>query len=120
MPHADDTRLPRRKLLSGLAAAAPMFAALGDATRLRIVMRLRHDGPQSITHLTRDANISRQAVTKHLRALQQVQLVASTRSGRERIWQLRQQRLAELHGYMEQISGQWDSALERLRTQVER
>jgi DNA-binding transcriptional ArsR family regulator len=119
MPRADDTRVRRKKLLSGLSAAAPMFAALGDATRLRIVMRLRHDGPKSITHLTQGANISRQAVTKHLRALQQVQLVGSARSGREHIWELRQQKLGELRGYIDQIAGQWDGALERLRTLVE-
>jgi len=96
-----------------------MFAALGDATRLRILMRLRQDGPNSITSLTRDTSISRQAVTKHLRALELVRLVRSSRVGREHVWELRAEKLAELRGYTEQISGQWDQALERLRVMVE-
>jgi DNA-binding transcriptional ArsR family regulator len=113
------TRAYRRQLLSGLSVAAPMFAALGDATRLRILMRLRQDGPNSITSLTRDSSISRQAVTKHLQALELVRLVRSSRIGREHVWELRAEKLIELRGYVEQISGQWDQALERLRAMVE-
>ena len=114
MPASRHNRLPAR-----LATAAPVFAALGDATRLQIVMRLCDGGPQSIAHLTAGANVSRQAVTKHLRALEQVQLVCSQRCGRERIWQLRQKRLEELKAFVDQISGAWDEALERLRAMVE-
>lgn len=44
-----------------------MFAALGDETRLRLVSRLSHDGPMSITQLTTGFPITRQAITKHLR-----------------------------------------------------
>ena len=110
----------RRNLLPAqLSTAAPLFAALGDATRLRIVMRLCDGGPQSIAHLTAGAYVSRQAVTKHLRALEQVRLVCSERSGRERIWQLRQKKLQEVRAFVDQISGAWDQALERLRAMVE-
>jgi DNA-binding transcriptional ArsR family regulator len=103
-----------------LADAAPAFAALGDATRLRIVMRLGRDGPLSISRLTDDSHITRQAMTKHLRALEHARLVSSERSGRERLWQLQQHGLREVRAYLDEISGQWDSALERLRSLVER
>jgi DNA-binding transcriptional ArsR family regulator len=110
---------PRRAYRFTLPVAAPVFAALGDATRLRIVLQLRQRGPQSISQLTGNAPISRQAVTKHLRALEQVQLVFSERSGRERLWELRAHRLDELRTYLDQICGHWDQALERLRGMVE-
>jgi DNA-binding transcriptional ArsR family regulator len=104
---------------TSLAEAAPVFAALGDPTRLGLVMRLSQEGPLSIARLTGGAHITRQAVTKHLRALEQARLISSARAGRQRLWQLRQSRLKDVRGYLDQISGQWDAALERLRAMVE-
>ena len=71
-----------------LSNAAPIFAALGDETRLRIVARLSTDGPMSITRLTAGASVTRQAVTKHLQVLAGAGLACSSRSGRERLWEL--------------------------------
>lgn len=104
---------------SAFAEAAPLFAALGDATRLRIVSRLCASGPLSIVRLTEATDVSRQAVAKHLHALEQAGLVHSDRSGRERIWGLQSKRLEEMRRYLELISAQWDDAIERLRTYVE-
>ena len=71
-----------------IVRAAPVFAALGDETRLAIVARLSAGGPQSIVRLTEDAHVSRQAITKHLLALEGAGLVRSSRDGRERIWEI--------------------------------
>ena len=101
------------------ADAASVFAALGDQTRLAIVTRLCTDGPQSIVQLTEGANVSRQAITKHLHALAHAGLVRSKRDGRERIWEMQTRRLAEARRYLDQISAQWDDAIERLRALVE-
>jgi len=102
-----------------LAAAAPLFAALGDPTRMLIVARLCERGPQSIARLTHGSAITRQAVTKHLHALSKAGLLRSQRAGRERVWSLEATRLAEVRRYLEQISEQWDRALGRLRSFVE-
>lgn len=99
--------------------AAPLFAALGDETRLSIVARLCAAGPQSIVRLTDGTKVSRQAITKHLHALAAAGLVRSTRDGRERIWRLQTKRLADVRAYLDQISTQWDDAIERLRAFVE-
>src|SRR5258708_36058660 len=48
---------------------APVFAALGDETRLALVARLSSEGPLSITRLTAGTKVTRQAVTKHLNVL---------------------------------------------------
>jgi DNA-binding transcriptional ArsR family regulator len=77
------------------------------------------DGAMSITRLTAEFNVSRQAITKHLRVMERAGLVHSTRRGRERLWQLRQRRFDEARHYLEQISKQWDEALARLRMFVE-
>jgi DNA-binding transcriptional ArsR family regulator len=98
---------------------APILAALGDESRLQIVLKLCKRGPQSITSLADGADISRQGVTKHLHALHKAGLVRSERRGRERIWKLEPRRLDEARRYLAQISEQWDVALERLRSAVE-
>lgn len=102
-----------------LAAAAPLFAALGDPSRLRIVARLCEAGPLSIVRLTQGASISRQAITKHLHALSDAGLVCNERSGRESLWRLEPLRLAEAERYLGQISARWDEALSRLKALVE-
>lgn len=105
---------------ASIVRAAPLFAALGDETRLEIVARLAAAGPQSITQLADGLPVSRQAVTKHLRALAGAGLAKSRQRGRERVWQLRPARLAEVHWHLDRISAQWDAAIERLRTMVEK
>ena len=108
-----------RTTVSRLADAAPVFAALGDDTRLRIVARLCDGGPLSIVRLADGATVSRQAITKHLHALEQARLVRSFREGRERIWELEPARLDEARRHLDRISQQWDAAIGRLRALVE-
>lgn len=109
-----------RATAAKLAEAAPVFTALGDETRLRIVGRLCQEGPLSISRLTDGTRISRQAITKHLGVLADAGLARSRRSGRERIWQIEARRLAEVRQYLGEISAQWDEALGRLQTLVEK
>ncbi|MEJ7602000.1 MAG: metalloregulator ArsR/SmtB family transcription factor [Kofleriaceae bacterium] len=99
--------------------AAPLFAALGDETRLELLIRLASGGPASLSQLGTKAAVTRQAITKHVDVLVEAGLVRTTRSGRERICELEPARLDAAHAYLERISAQWDDALERLRTFVE-
>lgn len=73
----------------------------------------------SITGLTGGFNVTRQAITKHLRVMEEAGLVHSTRHGRESIWQISPERLRDARRYLELISEQWDDALGRLRKFVE-
>jgi DNA-binding transcriptional ArsR family regulator len=102
-----------------VADAAPVFAALGDKTRLHIVSQLCRSGPLSIARLTEDSKVSRQAVSKHLRALEEAGLVSGDRKGRERIWEIHTRRLAQARQCLDEISDQWDGALKRLQAIVE-
>lgn len=96
-----------------------MFAALGDGTRLRLVNRLGREGPLSISRLTEGAEVSRQAVTKHLRVLADAGLARGERHGREQVWQLERAPLDEARRSLERISELWDDALARLKAAVE-
>lgn len=106
--------------VQNIAQTARLFAALSDSTRLQLVKQLSHEGPQSISALTEETAISRQAVTKHLEVLEQAKLAASRRIGRQRFFELKPERLVTIHRYLDQIAGQWDEALSRLKIHVER
>lgn len=97
-----------------VSEAAPLFAALGDETRLKLVSRLCAEGPLSIVRLSEGTDVTRQGITKHLRALADAGLVHDTRRGRERIWELCPKRLDTAREHLAQISRQWDAALARL------
>lgn len=98
---------------------APLFAALGDGTRLRLVDQLCTYGPESIARLSASSPVSRQAITRHLEVLAAAGIVDSRRRGRERIWALRPKRLDEAHRFLDRLTEEWDDALQRLRRHVE-
>ena len=99
--------------------AVPVFVALGDPIRLRLLRRLSVAGPLSITRLSRGTGVTRQAITKHLHTLGAAGLVRDARRGRERLWELARRRLETAKRYLEQISAQWDAAVDRLKAFVE-
>jgi DNA-binding transcriptional ArsR family regulator len=101
------------------AAAAPVFAALGDETRLALVARLGAGEPLSIARLTAGSEVTRQAITKHLNVLAAAGLVRDSRQGRERLWEFDAQRLDDARRYIDEISEQWNRALLRLKSFVE-
>ena len=102
-----------------LEKALPIFVALGDPTRLRLVARLSETGPQSIARLTVGTDITRQAITKHLEVLAEAGVVRGTRQGREHLWQIDARRLEIARSFLERASRRWDTTLERLRAHVE-
>lgn len=109
----------RRNRTARLQAHAPVFAALGDETRLSLVVRLSCGRPRSISQLTAGTKLTRQAITKHLRVLQRIGMVHSTRAGRERLFEFNPQPIEGLKEYLALVSAQWDQALSRLKMFVE-
>jgi len=101
-------------------AHAPVFAALGDKTRLSLVAQLCGGQPRSISQLTRGSRLTRQAITKHLRVLEGAGVVRSVRSGRENLFEFHPEPIGELKRYLDLVSEQWDQALSRLKSFVER
>src|ERR1700674_3351357 len=99
---------------------APVFAALGDEMRLALVAKLCEGQPRSISQLTEGSRLTRQAITKHLRVLENVEIVRSVRSGRESLFQFAPEPIDELRKYLDVVSQQWDQALSRLKSFVER
>lgn len=110
----------RRSTIAGKRQPqAPVFAALGDQTRLLLVAKLSGGRPYSISQLTRRSKLTRQAITKHLRVLERVGIVHSVREGRESRFAFDPQPIEELKEYLDFVSEQWDQALSRLESFVE-
>jgi DNA-binding transcriptional ArsR family regulator len=109
----------RRAAALKATEAVPVFAALGDATRLRLLGRLSANGPLSITRLSEGTGVTRQAITKHLEALGDAGLVRSARRGRERVFDLDLKRLEKAKQYLDQVAAQWSDAANRLKAFVE-
>lgn len=101
-------------------ASAPVFAALGDDTRLMLVGKLCRGQPASISELTAGSKLTRQAITKHLRVLENAGIVHSVRAGRESRFKFDPQPIDELRRYLNLVSEQWDQALFRLKAFVEK
>ncbi|MFZ1132540.1 MAG: helix-turn-helix domain-containing protein [Terriglobales bacterium] len=100
-------------------AHAPVFAALGDETRLALVAKLCGGRPYSISQLTEGSKLTRQAITKHLRVLASAGIVHSVQRGRESRFEFDRKPIEEIREYLDFVSGQWDQALSRLKSFVE-
>ena len=108
-----------RRASANRYAPAPIFAALGDKTRLSLISKLCAGRPYSISRLTQGSKLTRQAITKHLRVLESVGVVHSVRSGRESLFEFDPEPIEEIKKYLDQVSEQWDQALSRLKRFVE-
>jgi DNA-binding transcriptional ArsR family regulator len=92
---------------------------LGDETRLALIDKLSDGNPCSIAQLTAGTQLTRQAVTKHLRVLEGVRIVRGVRTGRESLFQLDPAPIRLVRDYADVVSQQWDQALSRLKAFVE-
>ena len=91
----------------------PVFAALGDETRWSILAALG-EGDASASALAGRLPVTRQAIAKHLAALDRAGLVASRRSGRELQYRLDPAPLGDAMAWMASVGARWDERLARL------
>lgn len=99
-----------------------VFAALSDPTRRRMLDALMADGTTSVPKLTSELPISRQAVAKHLAALDQAGLIERLDPGppgREVRYQLRPHGLRQAADWLTQADLAWEQRLSRLKQAVE-
>jgi DNA-binding transcriptional ArsR family regulator len=113
------SRRSRSRASTRRVGQAPVFAALGDKTRLLLVAKLCRGRRSSISQLTEGSRLTRQAITKHLRVLERAGIVHSLRAGRESLFEFDPRPVEEIKGYLDLVSAEWDQALARLKSFVE-
>jgi DNA-binding transcriptional ArsR family regulator len=90
-----------------------VFAALADPTRRAVIDRLARE-PSSASRLAGELPVSRQAVAKHLAALDRAGLVVARREGRELRYTLDPAAMGDALAWMASVGAQWDDRLARL------
>jgi DNA-binding transcriptional ArsR family regulator len=117
-------RVPAReggRFLSGLDdRAGAVFAALADPTRRAIAKLLAERGASTPTELAAHLPITRQAITKHLVALEEAGLVRVSRKGRETRYRLTPRPFEAAALWMAAVGAAWDERLDALRHLLER
>jgi DNA-binding transcriptional ArsR family regulator len=95
------------------------FSALSDGTRRDILERLRL-GPASISELARPTGISLPGVLKHVRILEEANLVTTEKRGRTRECRLGPERMEDVTAWIERQREHWERRLDRLEAVLER
>ncbi|GGL38001.1 helix-turn-helix transcriptional regulator [Phycicoccus endophyticus] len=102
------------------AADAVLFAALGDQTRLGLLAALGTGGAATATRLADPLPVTRQAVSRHLRVLEDAGLVVTSKAGRDVLYEVDVDVLRERADWLASVSRAWDRRLEDLRQRAER
>jgi DNA-binding transcriptional ArsR family regulator len=102
-----------------LDRADELFAALAEPNRRLLLERLGTYGSASATTLSVKFPVTRQAVVQHLAVLEKVDLVSSTRSGRERRYTVQVEPLTAAANWMNQVAAQWDARLAAIKALAE-
>ena len=97
-----------------------VFAALSDRHRRFVLETLAHRETATATELAAELPVTRQAVAKHLAALESAGLVSVTRQGRESRYRLTPGPLGQAMGWLAEVGAAWDERLEGLRAYLER
>jgi DNA-binding transcriptional ArsR family regulator len=93
----------------------PIFSALSDPNRRYVVEALTERGEATATELALELPVTRQAVSKHLNALEDAGLVEGVRAGREVRYRLTPESLEAAVSWIERVGKQWDARLAALR-----
>ena len=96
-----------------------VFEALADPTRRAVLRALSEKGPSTLSQLSADLPVTRQAVAKHLVMLRQARLVKPRGDTRGRQYELTPEPLAEAMSWMVDVGADWDDRLLRLKRMVE-
>ncbi len=91
-----------------------VFVALSDPTRRLVIEKLSAGGTTTATELAEGLPISRQGISKHLKILEEANLVTARQRGRERLYSLSPQPLNEAVGWVTAVNDRWSRRLAAL------
>jgi DNA-binding transcriptional ArsR family regulator len=98
--------------------AGVVFGALSDPTRRALLAAIAQQPAATATQLASTLPISRQAVVKHLTALEDAGLLDRERTGREVHYRVTPAPLSDAVSWMTEVGSQWDDRLAALGRQL--
>ena len=102
----------------GMDALSQTFSALADPTRRAIVLRLAA-GEATVGELAKPFDISGPAISRHLRVLEQAELIERRVDARWRVCSLRRDRLADAERWINDTRLFWERGFDRLEALLE-
>ena len=101
-----------------MKARRDVFQAIADPTRREIIgMIARH--PVNVNSIAEQFDVTRQAISLHLKILSECGLLTTRQSGRERLYEAKLEKLNEVHEWVLQYQKMWTGRLKALKAFVE-
>lgn len=107
------------KYLHIMEARRDVFQAIADPTRRQIIDMLV-DKPLNVNALADNFSMSRQAVSLHVKILEECELIVIRKQGRERICEAKFEKLSEVATWVEQYSKYWEERFDALEKYLEK
>jgi DNA-binding transcriptional ArsR family regulator len=96
-----------------------VFNAIAEPRRREIVDLLAQRGPQTVGTLVAEMRLAQPAVSKHLGVLRKVGVVAVTKQGQQRVYNLQAERLKTVHDWVKHFEQLWSHQLDRIKERAE-
>lgn len=90
-----------------------IFQAIADPTRRMIILKLSQ-GPLNITQIGEDFDMSKQAIAKHIKILNECGIITMSQKGREQVCEARLNRLDEVTDWVTESRKLWNQRFEKL------
>jgi DNA-binding transcriptional ArsR family regulator len=107
--------MPSRPERRGIGRLEPVFGALADPMRSRVLETLAVRGAATATEVAEDLPVTRQAIVKHLGVLDRAGLVRWRKEGRDVRYEVQVARLRDVARGLDEIASRWELRLTRLK-----
>ena len=107
------------KYLRKMEARRDVFQAIADPTRRDIINMLAHQ-PLNLNAIAENFQVSRQAISLHVKILNECGLISITQQGRERYCEAKLDGLSEVSVWIEQYRKSWENKLDALESYLEK
>ena len=101
-----------------MEARRDVFQAIADPTR-RAIIGMIAQKPVNVNAIAEQFDVSRQAISLHLKILSECGLLSIQQLGRERICEARLEKLNEVHEWVKQYHKLWTERLSSLKNFIE-
>jgi DNA-binding transcriptional ArsR family regulator len=108
----------RNHMVTHPSERGDIFRALADPTRRAILATLK-TGELPVTRIADRFDVSRPAISKHLRILREAELVSETRQSKNRLYRLNTEPLREVDAWLEEYRSMWAGKLANLKKHLE-
>lgn len=102
-----------------MEARRDVFQAIADPTRRQIIGMLAHE-PLNLNSIASHFEVSRQAISLHIKILDECGLIMIKQQGRERFCEARLDKLNEVSEWIEQYRQFWESKLDALEVYLDK